>query len=64
MPKEFRLPGTELRVRGVGRGILLEPMEFDVATWLAALGHYKDVPFMEGGGEQPPTPKEDTFSDT
>ena len=25
LPKEFRLPGTEVRVRRVGRGVLLEP---------------------------------------
>ena len=27
LPKEFRLPGTEVRVRRLGRGVLLEPME-------------------------------------
>jgi antitoxin VapB len=25
LPKEFRLPGSEVRVRRVGRGIVLEP---------------------------------------
>ena len=25
LPKEFRLPGSEVRVRRVGRGVLLEP---------------------------------------
>ena len=26
LPKEFRMPGTEVRVRRVGRGVLLEPI--------------------------------------
>jgi virulence-associated protein VagC len=30
LPKEFRLPGKEVRVRRIGCGILLEPMD-DVA---------------------------------
>jgi antitoxin VapB len=64
LPKEFRLPGTEVRVRRLGRGVLLEPMEFDVGAWLAALRRYKDVPFMEGGREQPPMPEEDDSFDT
>jgi antitoxin VapB len=29
LPKEFRLPGTEVRVRRVGRVVLLEPIEPD-----------------------------------
>jgi antitoxin VapB len=59
LPKEFRLPGTEVRVRRLGRGVLLEPMEFDVDAWRAALERYKDIPFMEEGREQPPMPDHD-----
>jgi antitoxin VapB len=59
LPKEFRMPGTEVRVRRVGRGVLLEPMEFDVETWLAELDRYRDIPFMDEGREQPPMPKDD-----
>ena len=29
LPKEFRLPGKEVRVRRIGRSVLLEPMERD-----------------------------------
>ena len=29
LPKDFRLPGSEVRVRRVGRGVLLEPIECD-----------------------------------
>jgi antitoxin VapB len=50
LPKEFRLSGTEVRVRRIGRGVLLEPMPieapFDVKTWFAKLDEYLDVPFM------------------
>ncbi len=58
LPKEFRLPGKEVRVRRVGRGVLLEPMEFDIKSWLADLARYRDVSFMEEGREQPPMPED------
>ena len=51
LPKEFRLPGTEVRVRRLGRGVLLEPMEFDVDAWL------------EEGREQPSMPQDDVSFD-
>lgn len=63
LPKAFRLPGTEVRVRRVGRGILLEPLEFDVEAWLAELNRYRDIPFMEEGREQPPMPDDDDLFD-
>jgi len=63
LPKEFQLPGTEVRVRRLGRGVLLEPIEFDVEAWRAALARYKDVPFMEEGREQPPMPDDDLSLD-
>jgi antitoxin VapB len=59
LPKEFRLPGTEVWVRKVGRGVLLEPIDFDVDAWFAKLDEYRDIPFMEDGREQPPMPDDD-----
>jgi len=58
LPKEFRLPGTELRVRRIGRGVLLEPIDvpFDVKAWFAKLDEYLDEPFMHEGRQQPPMP--------
>jgi antitoxin VapB len=56
LPKEFRLPGKEVRVRRVGQGVLLEPLEFDVDAWLARLAEYRNIPFMDNGREQPPMP--------
>ena len=61
LPKEFRLPGKEVRVRRVGRGVLLEPVgeSFDTAAWWAKLDEYLDVAFMPDGREQPPMPVDD-----
>jgi antitoxin VapB len=58
LPKEFRLPGKEVRVRRVGSGVLLEPLDtpFDVEAWLGRLDRYLDEPFMPEGRQQPPLP--------
>jgi antitoxin VapB len=48
LPKEFCLPGTKVRVRRIGQGVLLEPIgaPFDVKAWFAKLDEYLDEPFM------------------
>ena len=58
LPKEFRLPGKEVRVRRVGCGVLLEPLDapFDAEAWLDKLDQYLDEPFMPDGRQQPPLP--------
>lgn len=59
LPKEFRLPGKEVRVSRVGNGVLLEPIEkMDVDAWFAKLAEYHDTPFMPEGRQQPPMPPE------
>jgi antitoxin VapB len=63
LPKAFRLPGKEVRVRRVGNGVLLEPMEFDVKAWFARLDSYGDVPFMPDGREQPDMPPDEDLFD-
>ena len=63
LPKEFRLPGTEVRVTKVGNKVILEPIEpppFDVKAWreqLRALGAADFLP--EGRPEQPPFPDDE-----
>ncbi len=59
LPKKFRLPGTEVRVRRIGRGVLLEPVEapFDAKVWFNALDQYLDEPFMPEGRQQPAMPR-------
>jgi len=58
LPKEFRMPGTEVRVRRIGQGVLLEPIgaQFDVKAWFAKLDEYLDEPFMPEGRQQPANP--------
>jgi len=58
LPKEFRMQGTEVRVRRVGRGLLLEPIEatFEVKARFAKLDEYLDEPFMRDGSRQPAMP--------
>ena len=52
LPKAFRLPGKEVRVRRVGKGVLLEPIAFDVKAWFAAMDRHKAPP-----PERPRQPK-------
>jgi antitoxin VapB len=59
LPKEFRFPGSEVRIRKDGNAVVLEPMEFDVDAWLARLDSYREIPFMEDGREQPAMPDDD-----
>jgi antitoxin VapB len=60
LPKEFRLPGTQVRVRRLGRGVLLEPMERDIRDIKAVFGEIDRLggaEFLpEGRPEQPPVP--------
>jgi antitoxin VapB len=60
LPRQFRLPGTQVRIRRVGNGILLEPIITDVDEWFKAMDACRgDVPFMPEGREQPPMPEDD-----
>ena len=58
LPKDFRMPGTEVRVRRIGHGVLLEPIgvPFDVKAWFAEIDEYLDEPFMPEGRQQPSMP--------
>jgi len=61
LPKEFRLPGKEVRVRRFGRGVLLEPLAegFDYTAWWEKLDKYGGDFLPEGRPEQPPMPIDD-----
>ena len=64
IPKEFRFPGTEVRVSKVGNGVLLEPLEFDVKAWFAQLDALGDEPFLPEGIDDPPmVPDENIFDE-
>ena len=63
LPKDFRMPGTEVRVRRVGRGVMLEPMTKmtpeEIQGVFDELETYRGIPFMENGREQPAIPDDD-----
>lgn len=67
LPKAFRLAGHEVRVRRVGRGVLLEPMEGDAANVKAIfaeidrLGSSDFLP--QGRPDQPPMPPQSAIFD-
>lgn len=65
LPKEFRLPGKEVRVRRLGDAVVLEPMTsaFNVDNWFAALDSFASIPFMDEGREQPAIPESTSLSD-
>lgn len=56
LPREFRFRGSQVRVRRIDRGILLEPMVADPGEWFAALDRFAGEPFMPQGRDQPVTP--------
>ena len=58
LPKEFRLLGKEVRVRRIGRAVLLEPIgePFDLAAWWAKIDEFGAEFLPAGRPEQPPMP--------
>jgi antitoxin VapB len=63
LPREFRFEGDRVRVRRAGRGVLLEPLITDAASWFTELDRLaaEHGPFMPDGRRQPPTPVRDVF---
>ena len=56
LPKEFRLTGTQVRIRRLHNGILLLPEHRNWETLFGACGTFsKD--FFRGGRKQPPLEK-------
>lgn len=52
LPREFRMPGHEVRVRRFGTRVILEPLDEGAVPWalIDALGS----PVLEDGRDQPP----------
>ena len=63
LPKEFRMPGKEVRVRRVGNSILLEPVERsleEIQAIFAEIDRLTGGEFLpEGRPEQPPMPPDE-----
>jgi len=62
LPREFRFEGERVRVRRVGRGVLVEPIFADVTDWFAELDRFGPEPFMADGRRQPTAPKRQVFA--
>ena len=60
LPKEFRLPGTEVRVRRIGRAVLLEPLQRgpeEIRALFEEIDRLRSEDFLaEGRPTQPPLP--------
>lgn len=52
LPKEFRLPGEEVRIRRHGTAVILEPVAEDW-DWLNAISGQLDDDFAQAVEEQP-----------
>jgi antitoxin VapB len=61
LPRELRFEGDRVRVRRVGRGVLMEPIFKDAAGWFAAMDRIKTEPFMPEGRKQPRSPVRDVL---
>jgi antitoxin VapB len=52
LPKEFRFPGSEVRIRRHGSAVILEPLADDW-SWLDALAGQLDDDFARAAAERP-----------
>ena len=59
LPKEFRFEGERVKLTKVGRGVLIEPEEFDLEAWFKRLDALADPDFMIEGRDQPPMPTDE-----
>ena len=61
LPREFRFQGDRVRIRRVGKSVVLEPLTDDPEAWLAELKKIPaDSDFMKER-KQPKTPKRNIF---
>jgi antitoxin VapB len=51
LPKEFRLPGEQVRIRRHGSAVILEPLADDW-SWLDAIAGHLDADFAEATEEK------------
>jgi antitoxin VapB len=65
LPREFRFEGTQVRVRRLSEGVLLEPLIADPAEWFAELDRLREGYFLgkgkDRGRNQPMTPRREIF---
>ncbi len=59
LPKAFRFPGREVRIRRIGDKVILEPLAtppFDVDKWFADLARFAGDDFPDMAAETPVAP--------
>ena len=61
LPKEYRFEGESVKIRRLGRGVILEPVEDDVDAWFKSLDAFAKEPFMQDGRHQPKMPVRNIF---
>jgi len=61
LPREFRFEGSQVRVRRVAEGVLLEPLISDPKEWFAELDRLNKGSFFKKGRNQPVTPRREIF---
>jgi antitoxin VapB len=61
LPREFRFEGTQVRVRRLAEGVLLEPLIADPTEWFAELDRVREGNFLGKGRSQPPTLRREIF---
>ena len=60
LPREFRFEGDRVRIRRMGRGVLLEPVDVDVQAWFAEMDRLRAESFTVEDRDQP-QPQERDF---
>lgn len=60
LPKEFRMPGSEVRISRQGKGVLIEPIEQSFDALFRSLDEFS-VDFMSSGREQPEMQSRENF---
>jgi antitoxin VapB len=61
LPKEFRFEGDKVRLRRVGKGVMIEPLRIDTKEWFRKLDKLITPDFMADGRDQPPPQERDFF---
>ena len=61
LPREFRFKGDKVRIRRVGKSVVLEPLVDDPEVWLAELKKIPVDPGFMKERRQPKTPRRAIF---
>jgi antitoxin VapB len=56
LPRAFRFAGDRVRIRRVGRGVLLEPLLLDADDWFTEMDRLGEDSLLSDPRRQPPAP--------